>query len=302
MCKNSYEKGYTATRGGLLCASWKHAAIAMTALIVASPAFPCGGIFDVGCNLQHGGMSPQNMGNQAGIIVNQTTNAAAKAGQDVANALNELQASVLTGPVLEQAIRSSHDTAVNGAVPIPPNIRQELTGYASEASMNQVRYKIGDNGFVNLARLIEQSGSASAVTLIDVVIFRGPSEAQDPSLWAHELTHVDQYREWGLRSFAVQYTRNANSVEDPAYAKEHGYLAWAQQSGSPMSVTASTQQPPAPIPAPTGWPSGTGMQACGCWGPTTGFNQDGRCASGAIIAIACAGSCGQSPPYAWMCR
>jgi hypothetical protein len=143
--------------------------------------------------------------------------------QGIANALNELQASVLTGPTLERAIVESRNTAINGSMPIPPQIRQMLTGYASEDSMNRVRYKIGDSGLVNLARLLEQGGAASAVTLIDVVVFRGPSEAADPSIWAHELTHVDQYRDWGVHSFAVQYTRNWRSVEDPAYAKGSGF-------------------------------------------------------------------------------
>ena len=95
--------------------------------------------------------------------------------------------------------------------------------------MNRVRYKIGDSGFFNLARLLEQGGAASAVTLINVVVFRGPTEADDPSIWAHELTHVDQYQSWGVHSFAVQYTRNWQRVENPAYAKGDGFWAWYQQ-------------------------------------------------------------------------
>jgi hypothetical protein len=78
------------------------------------------------------------------------------------------------GVPLEQWIIASHNTAVSGAMPIPPLIRQELTGYASEDSMNRVRYKIGDNGFLNLANVIEKGGRVQAVTLIDVIIFRGP--------------------------------------------------------------------------------------------------------------------------------
>jgi hypothetical protein len=70
------------------------------------------------------------------------------------------------------------------------------------------------------------------VTLIDVVVFRGPSEAADPSMWAHELTHVDQYRDWGVHSLAVQYARNWRSVEDPAYAKGNGYQAWTASKGN----------------------------------------------------------------------
>ena len=97
--------------------------------------------------------------------------------------------------------------------------------------MNRVRYKIGDPGFLNVAHVIEQAGPATAVTLIDVVIFRGPTEALSPSLWAHELTHVDQYRDWGVHSFAIQYARDFGAVENPAYAKQNGYAAWMQQGG-----------------------------------------------------------------------
>jgi hypothetical protein len=208
--------------------------ISLSVLMPASTAFACGGVFDVACNLSHGGLSPNNIQKQV-----------EKAGQDAANVINELQASTLSGPALEQAIIASHNTAINGASPIPAEVRQQLTGYASEDSMNRVRYKIGDSGFANLAHLLEQGGLASAVTLIDVVVFRGPSEAADPSIWAHELTHVDQYRDWGVRSFAVQYARNWHSVEDPAYAKGDGYRAWAANRGTGM---AGPVVQPFPVP------------------------------------------------------
>ena len=136
-----------------------------------SKVYACGGVFDVACNLSHGGLSPSNIAKQAQKAGSDTVNTVQKAGQDVANALNELQASTLTGPALEQAIIASHNTAINGAMPIPPVIRQQLTGYSSEDSMSRVRYKIGDNGFANLAHLLEQGGAADAVTLIDVVVF-----------------------------------------------------------------------------------------------------------------------------------
>lgn len=183
-----------------------------------SPAFACGGILDVICNLNNGGLSPENIANQTRESV-----------QNVANAINELQAGVLSGPALEQAIIASRDSARNGAMPIPANIRRMLTGYASQESMNRARFKIGDNGFFNLARLLEQGGFAVAVTLDDVIVFRGPSEASDPSVWAHELKHVDQYSSWGIHSFAVQYARNAGSVEGPAYEAGNSYWNWNRQ-------------------------------------------------------------------------
>lgn len=193
--------------------------IIAASLSPGSPVRACGGIFDVACNLSHGGLSPGN-------IARQTQDAV----QNVANAVNELQASVLTGPSLEQAIIASRNSAINGSMPIPPMIRQQLAGYVSDDVLNRARYKIGDNGFFNLARLIEQGGGARAVTLIDVIIFIGPSEANDPALWAHELTHVEQYRDWGAHSFSVQYARNWNSVENPAYARQNGYWPWRRAS------------------------------------------------------------------------
>lgn len=202
--------------------------------------------------------------------------------QGIANALNELQASMLTGPTLERAIVESRNTAINGSLPMPPNVRRALTGYIDEDALNRARFKIGDNGFINLARLIEQGGQASAVTLIDVIIFRGPSEANDLSLWAHELTHVGQYAAWGVHSFAVQYARNWRSVEDPAYAKGNGFNAWYSQNQVAMQAPPAAPQygtrcqtiggwQYAPQPAPLGSPCT--VTAYGLNGPFPAFGQ-----------------------------
>jgi hypothetical protein len=57
------------------------------------------------------------------------------------------------------------------------------------------------------------------VTLIDTIIFRHASDAEDNvALWAHELKHVQQYQEWGVQGFAQRYTHDFNAVEAPAYA------------------------------------------------------------------------------------
>jgi hypothetical protein len=97
--------------------------IALGAVIVPPAAFACGGIFDP-CSLTHGGLSPGNIFKQGEKAVQDTGKTLEKASQDVGNAINELQASALSGPTLEQAIIASHTTAVNGAMPIPPFIRQ----------------------------------------------------------------------------------------------------------------------------------------------------------------------------------
>ena len=165
----------------------------------------------------------------------------------VGPALNEAKAQA-AGNALEQWIIASHNTAISGSMPIPPQIRQALTGYASEDLMNRVRYKIGDNGFANLAGAIEKGGFAAAVTLIDVIVFRGPSEANNPSIWAHELTHVDQYRDWGVHSFAIQYARDYNGVENPAYGKGNGYWAWAQQHQGAVGLSPVVPPHPQVLP------------------------------------------------------
>ena len=149
-------------------------------------------------------------------------------GQATEHAKKELQAQI-GGPAIEAWIVQSRNDAMRGAMPIPPNIRQQLTGYSSVNSMNVVRYKIGDNGIANLGHVTMQLGwgDPEAITLIDVVVFRGPTEASNPALWAHELVHVDQYSSWGVRDFAIRYARSSNDVEAPAYAKGNGYSAWA---------------------------------------------------------------------------
>lgn len=197
------------------------------------------------------------------------TNNPVQRTEDIANALNELQASALTGSTLERAIVESRNAAINGSMPIPPNIRQAMTGYIDEDSLNRARFKIGDNGFFNLARLIEQGGQSSAVTLIDVIIFRGPSEANDLSMWAHALTHVGQYAAWGVHGFADQYIRNWRSVEDPAYAKGNGFAAWYNQNQAkmpPSTFPANTLPQVYPIP-----PANMQQTGAFCYTPTGRF-------------------------------
>jgi Domain of unknown function (DUF4157) len=150
----------------------------------------------------------------------------------VGHLLNEADAQA-AGAGLEQWIIASRNSAITTALPIPDGIRQRLTGYASEDSMNRVRYVIDNSGWINVAHVIEQAGIATAVTLIDVVVFRGPSEASDPSLWAHELLHVDQYAAWGSHNFAISYVRDYGAIEDPAYAKGNGYWGWAGLAVAP---------------------------------------------------------------------
>jgi Domain of unknown function (DUF4157) len=146
-----------------------------------------------------------------------------QAGRDIDQMRLKFLASVISGPALEQWLNESRNTAMNGAMAMPPEMRQALQGWYTPALMDKVRFKIGDGGELNLANNIIRFGQATAVTLIDVIIFKGPSEAVCPSLWAHEMKHVQQFDEWGVHSFAVQYAQSSNGVENPAYATEGQY-------------------------------------------------------------------------------
>lgn len=169
----------------------------------------CGGWQDVPCHI---GEAIGVAGRQVGQL-----------GREIDRKRLELFASVLSGPALEQWLRASRDDAINGAMPMPAEMRRALQGWYSPSLMDKVRYRVGDGGELSLANNSMRFGHAAAVTLIDVIVFRGPSEANDPALWAHEMKHIEQFDEWGVHSFAVQYMRSSNTVENPAYEIQTRY-------------------------------------------------------------------------------
>lgn len=61
--------------------------------------------------------------------------------------------------------------------------------------------------------------------------------------------------------------------------------------------------PPAPPSLPRGFPSGYGMQICGCWGGYPGISSEPRCQSGYAIPAQCQGGCpGGGSPYGFVCQ
>jgi hypothetical protein len=122
----------------------------------------------------------------------------------------------------------SRNSAIANASPIQPGIRSLLSGYIDDAVLNRALYKIGDNGVANLAQLVQRIGDAAAVTLNDVIVFHRPEDAANPGIWAHELKHVEQYWGKGVLQFANEYVTNSRTIEDPAYAVEANYWAWAE--------------------------------------------------------------------------
>lgn len=120
---------------------------------------------------------------------------------------------------LEAWLLQSRQAALRaGTEPIPLMIRAQLAPFYDDALLDEVRFRVGITDEMDAATVMLQNPDVQAVTLVDVVVFRSAAAAeQDATLWAHELWHVQQYREWGTDGFAQRYTRDFQSVERPAY-------------------------------------------------------------------------------------
>ena len=120
---------------------------------------------------------------------------------------------------LETWLVQSHSTAAAGVTQgIPLNIRAQLEAYYDLQVLDSARYKVGDDVQFNAAHTMLQNPDVNAVTLVDIIVFRNLDDAlNNVALWAHELKHVQQYQQWGVREFAARYTRDYKAVEAPAY-------------------------------------------------------------------------------------
>jgi hypothetical protein len=162
-------------------------------------------------------------------------------GRDFDAARLRFQSEIFTGNLLEQWIIASRNNAINGAMPMPPQVRHVLQYWYPATLLDLMRWTIGTGGDLNVANQSFRYGHAQAITLIDVVIFRDEAAYLDLSIWVHEMKHVQQYYEYGVHSFAVQYMRSWNSIEDPAYAIQAQFTnAWN------AVVSAAQSQPQFP--------------------------------------------------------
>jgi len=127
-------------------------------------------------------------------------------------------AAVFGGPMLAQwIIESRNDSRSSPTRGIPRRVRMALGSAYPPYIYDRVRYKIGERGEWNLAKLALGNG-AHAVTLSDTIVFADQEGARSLALWAHELKHVQQYKQWSVRGFAERYIYNYVSVEAEAYA------------------------------------------------------------------------------------
>ncbi|WP_271412089.1 eCIS core domain-containing protein [Pseudomonas sp. Q1-7] len=118
-------------------------------------------------------------------------------------------------------VQAHADARAGGVERIPAAIRARLAPYFDAALLDGVRYRVGDRSEIGTAGAMLNNPDIKAVTLIDIILFRDAQAASaDAVLWAHELVHAQQFREWGVAAFARRYTADADSVERPAYAMQ----------------------------------------------------------------------------------
>ncbi|MBC9251293.1 hypothetical protein A9179_13540 [Pseudomonas alcaligenes] len=140
----------------------------------------------------------------------------------------------MSAATLEAWILEARENSIRqGTQPIPAAIRQQLLPYYPAQILDGARYKVGSGEELDLAAGMLQNPDIAAVTLVDNIIFRNEQDALgNAALWAHELWHVQQYREWGSHLFAQRYTRDFNAVEAPAYQIQARVRLALRQAGS----------------------------------------------------------------------
>ena len=202
---------------------------------------------------------------------------------------------------------------------IPESLKPFLRRWYPDDLLNSVRWSADWNLVQNTLQTAQMNinPNTQAITLINAVVFRDGANAQDVALWAHELYHVQQYRDWGVFGFAKRWVDNSSvggPVEAPAYARERearaiagSYGASGTEPGPGAGSIASGSRSSGrgyPAPPPPGLVSGTVIRSCGCWG----YTQFGmpfawpQCRSGAAVNLPCGYGCyGGGQSYGTQC-
>jgi uncharacterized protein DUF4157 len=121
------------------------------------------------------------------------------------------------GSLLASQIRQSRQNVRNqGCGPAPPNVVNALSPFMPNTVFNGVCWATLTPG-LGIENLVIEAGGMAAVTLDDTIVFKDQQAGFDPVLWAHELTHVLQYRRLSVEGFANIYTYDSKRIEGEAY-------------------------------------------------------------------------------------
>lgn len=136
------------------------------------------------------------------------------------------------GNALATAIRISRNTARGGEQSIPPHIRAQLAPFFPPQVLDHARFNTS-KASLSLPAAINLVNEGNSVTLDDLIVFTDSNTANNPVMWAHELTHVMQYMNMGVEGFANIYTLTGGSQLESQARDMQNRVDAALQSGGP---------------------------------------------------------------------
>ncbi|GEM_PF-1893167 len=152
---------------------------------------------------------------------------------------------VAAADTLESAIVYSRANARRtGTHPIPRHIREQLKDFFPAYVLDKVRWTYPSRDLdLGSAVAAWYRAHGGAVTLEDTIVYSNSRAVNMRYLWAHELTHVMQYEELGLKDFARVYATNPQLLERQAWdnAKQ---IVFALQRSEREAAKAANAPPP----------------------------------------------------------
>lgn len=131
-----------------------------------------------------------------------------------------------SGAALAVAIRLGRFEALRaGVAPVPDTLRRRFKRHFDQAVLDGARWTVAAPE-TRLGRVLARwPVKEGAVTLGDVIVFKSKSASRNAGLFAHELAHVEQYRELGVGEFARRYAADPEPLEKQARGKARRVMA-----------------------------------------------------------------------------
>ncbi len=139
---------------------------------------------------------------------------------------------------LAAAVRQAREKHISSAKPLPDHIKEPLKKFFPQEVVDRAKYTVGKVDITlpnGIGQAQKYMSGGYAVVVDDIIVFNTdpPSFFEAPFWWAHEVTHVQQYMQWGIEDFALRYVSNyRGNIEAPADARGDEAFAWAENTPS----------------------------------------------------------------------
>jgi len=162
----------------------------------------------------------------------------------------------LTATPLAAAIRAARERHSKNAKPLPEDVKRALARHFDGEILARAKYAVGKVQ-ITLPNFIGQGaafmGNDYAVVVDDIIVFNAkpPRYAASPFWWVHEITHVAQYKRWGVEKFAFLYVRDLGSaIENEADRKAENVTRDRSLVGKALLRSARAHGGSGPAAAP----------------------------------------------------